>query len=151
MKRCILSHTTLFVVASLLGATAHASGDAARGADIFRQNCSSCHSQQPGKNLVGPTLFSVVGRPAASIADFPYSAAMKSSGIVWTTDHLVAFLKAPRKYLPGVKMMFPGLADEQDRENVVAFLATRGAAAGGANGAASQLHSFETQLGSSKP
>jgi cytochrome c len=36
----------------------------------------------------------------------------------------MAYLKAPRQYVPGVKMMFPGLSNEKDRENVVAFLAT---------------------------
>jgi cytochrome c len=108
----------------VLGAAAHAAGDPARGADLFRQNCSLCHSTEPGQNLVGPTLFSVVGRPAASIANFPYSAAMKNSGIRWTTKQLMVYLKAPRQYLPGVKMMFAGLPDPQDRENVVAFLAT---------------------------
>jgi cytochrome c len=77
-----------------------------------------------GQNLVGPSLFSVVGRAAASIADFSYSSAMKRSGIVWTADQLMAYLKAPRQYVPGVKMMFPGLSDQGDRENVVAFLAT---------------------------
>ena len=108
----------------VLGAAAHAAGDPARGADLFRQNCSLCHSTEPGQNLVGPTLFSVVGRPAASIANFPYSAAMKNSGIRWTTKQWMVYLKAPRQYLPGVKMMFAGLPDPQDRENVVAFLAT---------------------------
>jgi cytochrome c len=49
---------------------------------------------------------------------------MKGSGIVWTADKLMLYLKAPRKYLPGVKMMFPGLSDEKDREDVIAFLAT---------------------------
>ena len=74
--------------------------------------------------MLGPTLFSVVGRPAASIAGFSYSSAMKGSGIVWTTDQLMVYLKAPRTYLPGVKMTFAGLPDRQDRENVVAYLAT---------------------------
>ncbi len=91
---------------------------------MFRQHCAACHSQERGQNLVGPSLFSVVGRAAASIADFSYSAAMKGSGIVWTADQLMAYLKAPRQYVPGVKMMFPGLSDQNDRENVVAFLAT---------------------------
>ncbi len=53
---------------------------------------------------------------------------MKRSEIVWTPDQLLAYLKAPRKHVPGVRMMFPGLADEKDRENVVAFLATLGRA-----------------------
>lgn len=135
MKWCPVSRATALVLISLLGTTANAAGDAERGADIFRQNCSMCHSQELGQNLVGPSLFSVVGRPAGSIAAFRYSAAMKSSGIFWTTDHLMAYLKAPRKYLPGVKMMFAGLSDEQDRQNVVAFLATLGIAV---NDAASQ-------------
>src|SRR5258708_13113076 len=112
------------VLISVSAAAAHAGGDAARGADLFRQHCAACHSQERGQNLVGPSLFSVVGRAAASIADFSYSAAMKGSGIVWTPDQLMAYLKAPRQYVPGVKMTFPGLSDEKDRENVVAFLAT---------------------------
>jgi cytochrome c len=112
------------LVLAVLGAAAHAAGDPARGADLFRQNCSLCHSTEPGQNLVGPTLFSVVGRPAASIANFPYSAAMKNSGISWTTSQLLVYLKAPRQYVPGVKMMFAGLPDPKDRENIVAFLAT---------------------------
>ena len=120
--------TVVLVVIPTLAGAAQAAGDAARGADVFKQNCSMCHSPERGQNLVGPSLFSVVGRAAASIADFSYSSAMKSSGIVWTTDRLKAYLKAPRKYVPGVKMMFPGLSDEQDRENIVAFLATLSAA-----------------------
>ena len=123
MKLRSFPRTSAFVL-SVLGAAAHAAGDPARGADLFQQNCSTCHSTEPGQNLVGPTLFSVVGRPAASVANFPYSAAMKNSGIRWTTNQLMVYLRAPRHYLPGVKMMFAGLPDPQDRENVVAFLAT---------------------------
>jgi cytochrome c len=138
MKCCSFFRITTFVLTSILGATAHAASDATRGADIFQQNCSMCHSPEPGQNLVGPTLFSVVGRAAGSVADFSYSSAMKSSGIIWTTDQLMAYLKAPRRYVPGVKMMFAGLPDEKDRENVVAFLATRSRATGGENATASR-------------
>jgi cytochrome c2 len=134
MRWLAISRTAVLVLITVQAGAAQAAGDATRGADIFRQNCSMCHSPEPGQNLVGPSLFSVVGRAAASIANFSYSSAMKSSGIVWTADQLKAYLKAPRKYVPGVKMMFPGLTDEQDRENVVAFLATlRNAAGGGAD------------------
>jgi len=124
VRQAVHSRAIRFVLISTLAGSAHAGGDPARGADLFRQNCSACHSQQPGQNLVGPSLFSIVGRAAASIADFSYSAALKGSGIVWTADRLMAYLKSPRQYVPGVKMMFPGLSDEKDRENVVAFLAT---------------------------
>ncbi len=122
-----------------LASAAVGEGDAARGADLFKQNCSMCHSPEPGQNLVGPSLFSVVGRAAGSMLGFSYSSAMKSSGIVWTADQLMAYLKAPRKYMPGAKMMFSGLTDQQDRENVVAFLATLGTTGGGPNAAAAQL------------
>ncbi len=124
MRREIQLRAISFVLISVSAAAAHAAGDPARGADLFRQNCAACHSQERGQNLVGPSLFSVVGRAAASIADFSYSSAMKRSGIVWTADQLMAYLKAPRQYVPGVKMMFPGLSDQKDRENVIAFLAT---------------------------
>jgi cytochrome c len=124
MRQAAQLRAILFVPFSMLAGSAHAGGDPARGADLFRQNCAACHSQERGQNLVGPSLFSVVGRAAASTTDFSYSAAMKRSEIVWTSDQLMAYLKAPRKYVPGVKMMFPGLPDEKDRESVVAFLAT---------------------------
>src|SRR5258708_38398416 len=124
MRREIQLRAISCVLISVSAAAAQAAGDPARGGDLFRQNCAACHSQERGQNLVGPSLFSVVGRAAASTADFSYSAAMKRSEIVWTVDQLMAYLKAPRKYVPGVKMMFPGLPDEKDRENVVAFLAT---------------------------
>lgn len=138
MKSLTVSLVTVLVVSSTLADPARAAGDPARGADVFRQNCSSCHSPERGTNLVGPSLFSVVGRPAASLMDFSYSSAMKSSGIVWTTDHLLAYLTAPRRYLPGVKMMFPGLADKQERENVVSFLATLRTAPSSSSAVASQ-------------
>lgn len=105
---------------------AHAEGDAARGADLFKQNCAACHSAEPGQNLVGPSLYSVVGRHSASGAGFSYSNAMKSSGITWTQDQLMSYLKAPRRFIPGVKMMFPGLDDAADRANVIAYLSTLG-------------------------
>jgi cytochrome c2 len=137
MRWAAILQTTVFLLICPLAGAAHAAGDATRGADIFKQNCSMCHSPEPGQNLVGPSLFSVVGRAAASIADFSYSSAMKTSGITWTADRLKAYLKAPRKYVPGIKMMFPGLPDEQDRENIVAFLATLSGAAAGPGAAAS--------------
>jgi len=124
MRRiAFLRMTALGAFSAGLVCSAHA-GDATRGADLFQQNCSPCHSSEPSQNLVGPSLHSVVGRAAGSVAGFSYSSAMKNSGITWTPDQLMAYLKAPRKYVPGIKMMFPGLPDEKDRENLIAFLAT---------------------------
>jgi len=124
MKRESLKWVAGLMALAALTLDAYGAGDAARGADVFKENCAGCHSPERGQILVGPSLYSVVGRTAASEAGFPYSSAMKGSGVVWTPDKLMVYLKAPRRFIPGVKMMFPGLDDEADRQNVIAFLST---------------------------
>jgi cytochrome c len=124
--------TTWCAVAAQSG-TAMAAGDAANGASIFQQ-CAACHSPEKGVNMVGPSLYGVIGRPAGSIADFDYSAAMHEAaqkGLTWTEDNVVAYLQNPHKFLEefdkdsGVrnKMTF-SLADMQQRQDVVAYLKT---------------------------
>ena len=103
---------------------AWAGGDAHRGEDVFAQECAECHSAKEGKNKKGPSLFAVVGRKAAGIADFVYSEAIKQSGITRSVSALDAYLSAPRKAVPGGKMKFDGLADAKDREDLLAYLAT---------------------------
>jgi nitrite reductase (NO-forming) len=96
-------------------------GDADAGAKVFRK-CQACHSAEPGKNGVGPSLFGVVGKKAGAVEDFNYSPAMQGSGIVWTPDNLDAFLTNPRQFMPGTKMVFAGLRAPEDRANVIAYL-----------------------------
>lgn len=99
--------------------------DPIRGRSVFAAQCSSCHSNaRNGGVLVGPPLFGVVGRKAGSVADFGYSSTMKTAGFVWTPDKLHAYLPAPRSYLPGVKMTYPGLKDPAQLEDLVAYLET---------------------------
>ncbi len=115
--------------ASLTGAMA--TGDPASGATIFKQ-CSACHSPEKGVNLVGPSLFGVVGRPAGSISDYDYSPAMHEAaakGLIWTEANITAYLQNPHKFLgdfagdPGVRNKMPfSLGDPQKREDVVAYL-----------------------------
>ena len=59
----------------------------AAGRKLFNDHCVVCHVRMPGKRF-GPSLKGVVGRPAASVAGFPYSDALKKSGLVWTEDNL---------------------------------------------------------------
>jgi len=124
MKPGPMSQVIALALTAMAAGSACAGGDPTRGADLFQQNCSACHSVKQGQNQVGPSLFAVVGRPAASISDFSYSDAMSHSGILWTAEKLMAYLKAPRRFIPGVKMLFPGLPEDRDREDVVAFLST---------------------------
>lgn len=96
-------------------------GDANNGKRVFVK-CMACHVVQEGQNRVGPSLYAVVGRQAGSIANFAYSDANKNSGITWTEENLFAYLKNPQAYIPGTKMIFPGLPSPQDRADVIAYL-----------------------------
>jgi cytochrome c len=98
--------------------------DASSGKKLFVANCSICHSPQPGRNLVGPSLFNVVNRHSGQIPDFHYSEANKNSGLVWNVGTLDRYLTAPRQVVPGTKMTFPGLNDPQQRADVIAYLET---------------------------
>ncbi|ANK11832.1 c-type cytochrome [Erythrobacter neustonensis] len=105
------------------GAVTYASftGDAAAGEKVFAA-CRTCHVFDEGVNRVGPSLHKVVGRKAGSVAGFNYSDANKNSGITWTPDVLFDYLKDPKAYVPGTKMAFPGVKDDQKRADLVAYL-----------------------------
>lgn len=108
-------------------AAAPAAGpDAAAGEKVFAK-CKSCHSVAEGKNGVGPSLYGVVNRAVASIANFKYSDAMKAKGGAWTPKDLDAYLANPKAAVPGNKMTFAGLPQEPDRINVIAYLAQNSA------------------------
>src|SRR5262249_5074794 len=106
------------------GAASITDGDAAAGRLVFRK-CQACHSLEPGKNLLGPSLAGIIGRKAGSEAGYDYSSAMTQSGIVWDAKTLDAYLADP-KTIPGNKMPFPGLRTDHDRKDVIAFLASAG-------------------------
>ena len=82
-----------------------------------------CHSLEPGKNILGPSLAGIVGRKAGAEPSYSYSAAMKQENIVWDANTLDRYLADPQKMVPGNKMPFPGLKTEQDRADVIAYLA----------------------------
>lgn len=114
---------TLFVTA----ARAETAGDVAKGEKAFKK-CAACHAVgADAKNKVGPVLNGIVGRPAASIADFAYSDAMKAKaaeGLVWTEEEIGHFIENPKAFVPGTKMSFAGLRKDDERADVIAYLAT---------------------------
>ncbi len=105
------------------GAVTYASftGNAAAGEKVFAA-CRTCHVFDEGVNRVGPSLHKVVGRKSGSVAGFNYSDANKNSGITWSPDVLFDYLKDPKGYMPGTKMAFPGVKDDQKRADLVAYL-----------------------------
>src|SRR5579864_2373694 len=102
--------------------SAHASGDAKRGKDAFGA-CQVCHSvTKGGPNGLGPNLFGVAGRKAASLPGFYYSVALKNSKIIWTNDKLKSWVTGPSKLVPGNRMAFAGISDPSKADDVVAYL-----------------------------
>lgn len=111
-------------LALALLATAANAGDAASGKTVFGR-CAICHTvQKGGPNGLGPNLFGVAGRKAASLPNFMFSGALKNSGITWTPDKLKAWVSGPQRMVPGTKMAFAGIANPKQVDDVVAYLAT---------------------------
>lgn len=102
-----------------------ASADAASGERLFRA-CASCHKLEDGANAVGPHLFNVVDRDIAAVGGYSYSDALAGLDGAWTPDHLNEFLLAPADYAPGTKMSYRGMADVEDRANLIAYLQSIG-------------------------
>jgi cytochrome c len=99
-----------------------AAQDAAAGEKVFAK-CKICHQIGEGaKNMVGPVLNGVVGRPAGTYPGYHYSDANKNSGLTWDEATLKEYLKDPRAKVPGTKMVFPGLTSDADIANVIAYL-----------------------------
>jgi cytochrome c len=119
MLRTILALALVVSVPTLAAAQ-----DAKEGKNVFKK-CRACHAVgENAKNRVGPVLNGVVGRKAGAAEGFSYSDAMKNSGITWDEANLDEFLTNPKAKVPGTKMVFPGLKDEADRKNLIAYLAT---------------------------
>ena len=117
---------TVIALALLAGTTmaAQAAGDAKAGANVFKR-CAVCHTDDKGGgDGLGPNLFGVVGRKAASEPGFAYSAPLKKSGIVWNEATLTKWVASPQRMVPGTKMQFAGITSKTQQANVVAFLAS---------------------------
>jgi cytochrome c len=119
----------LVATAAWAGSAAGAlAGDPATGETIFTQKCKVCHQIGEGaKNFVGPELNGLIGRKIGSVPNYNYSEADKESGITWDEAELKKYLLNPKADIPGTKMIFAGLPKEDDRDNLVAYLAQFGA------------------------
>ena len=114
---------TLAVLLAIASPTL-AEGNAANGAKVFNK-CKACHENEKGLNKVGPTLKGVVGRKAASVADYKYSEAMLAKGIegvVWDEATLATYLPDPKTFVPKTKMSFAGLKKPEEVADIIAYL-----------------------------
>src|SRR6195952_1028956 len=118
MNKLILS--ALIIMAS--SATAFAQ-DAAAGKTSFNK-CIACHAIGEGaRNKVGPELNGLDGRKSGSAPDYSYSEANKNSGITWSEAEFKDYIKDPKAKIPGTKMIFAGIKNEKEVNDLWAFLA----------------------------
>ncbi len=109
--------------------------DLAAGEKQFNK-CRACHTITPdGMNLTGPHLFGVFGRQAGTSAGYPYSDAMRKHGVVWDYAALDTFIKAPQATVKGTKMGYPGVQNDTDRHNLIAYIRLMSAPKAGATAA----------------
>jgi len=103
-----------------------ASANPENGATAARRACASCHSfNEGGRNGVGPNLWGIVGANHARVEGFNYSAANRAlSDKPWDFEALNAFIAAPSRAMPGTRMAFAGLANAQQRADIIAYLRT---------------------------
>ena len=100
-----------------------AKADVAAGESTVKKLCSSCHTvADGGKSGVGPNLYAVVGAAHGHIDGFNYSAGMKAKAGSWTFEELSMWLHKPASFVPGTRMAFAGINNDQQRADVIAYL-----------------------------
>jgi cytochrome c len=122
--RALVASAALFVG----GASANAAGDPAAGEQVFKKVCSTCHSNEPGVNKTGPSLFGVYGRKAGS-SDFPRYKGVVGADFTWDEALLNEYLQDPKAFVLAhtqnkTTAMTYAVKDPQQRADVIAYLQT---------------------------
>ena len=121
MKACL--YAAMMSVATLFFAIATASADDAEAGKKVFAACRVCHQiGEKAKNGVGPELNGLIGRHSGSVEGYKYSPANKDSGIVWDEETFREYIKNPKATIPGTKMIYAGLKDEQKISDLIAYL-----------------------------
>jgi cytochrome c len=95
--------------------------DAEHGRQLFVA-CAACHTEK--SDGIGPNLKGVYGRKSAALEDFRYSNPMKRANLVWNDQNLHDYLVDPQAKVKGNRMPFGGVANPQEADDLVAYLAT---------------------------
>ena len=121
----LLTSATLIVAALAAGSVQ--AQDIAAGERSWNK-CRACHQLgETAKNTIGPQLNGLFGRTAGTIEGYSYSAANKASGISWDEASFADYIKDPKAKIPGTKMIFAGIKNEQEIKDLTAYLKQFGA------------------------
>jgi cytochrome c len=122
----MIKQAVVGAVVWIAGSGAALAGDPAAGETVFKR-CLPCHSVGEGaKNKVGPELNGLDGRPDGSAPGYAYSTANKDSGITWNENVFKEYIKDPKAKIPGTKMVFPGIKNEKEEDDLWSYLAQFG-------------------------
>lgn len=114
--------SSLFAVSLIALATDAMAQDVAAGEKSFNK-CRACHQVgETAKNTVGPILNGLFGRKSGTVAGYSYSDANKNSGLTWDDAVFSDYIKDPKGKIPGTKMSFAGIKNEQEIKDLTAFL-----------------------------
>jgi len=113
-----------FVATIALAGGAPAYADPGTGLSSFNKICANCHTNRPGKNNIGPTLFGLIGRKSGSAPGFSYSDAMKNADVTWNESTLGQYLTDPKAFIPGNRMPYAGVKKPDERQDIIIYLNT---------------------------
>ena len=118
----IPTFSALAVVTSLIAASGAPAQDTTAGKTSFNK-CLACHAIGAGaKNKIGPELNGLDGRKSGTAEGYSYSDANKNSGITWSKDPFLEYIKDPKARIPNTKMAFTGIKNEDEAKNLWAYL-----------------------------
>jgi cytochrome c len=121
MKKQTLSALVVIMLSGV--ASAALAQDVAAGKSSFNK-CLACHAIGEGaKNKIGPELNGLNGRKSGTAPDYSYSDANKNSGITWNEAEFKDYIKDPKAKIPGTKMIFAGIKNENEVNDLWAFIA----------------------------
>jgi cytochrome c len=122
VKSCLIA-----AIAVIVTTTGSSAQDPAAGEQVFKRLCSPCHDIGPdAKVKLGPPLNGIDGRKAWTYESFNYSQANKNSGIIWSKETFTKYIHAPMQEMPGTRMAFVGIKNDNDVDNLWAYLSQFG-------------------------
>lgn len=121
MRRVVAISVAVLLLVNVLAARARAETAAERGRSLYKL-CQACHSLKEGVTLVGPSLHGLFKRHAASLDSFEYSEALYGADFVWDPPRLSKWLANPAAMFPGNKMLFAGMKDPKQIDDLITFL-----------------------------